>query len=131
MYQAVVAKTFDGYLNNGTVQEPMYWWPSWYDIYGIYKYNVSLAQDNTTGLYLNINATSDQTNLNATNMSPVFFQSTDRSNLTSNTAQDLVNEVWDSFLDGTWGNNMTYALNNTIGVRTWNFAEDEQAMFNL
>jgi len=42
-YQAVVAKTFDGYVNNGTINEPFYWWPSWYDIYALYQYNISLA----------------------------------------------------------------------------------------
>jgi hypothetical protein len=51
------------------------------------------------------------TNMNATNVSPVFFRSTDTSqNLTTTVAQDLVNEVWDSFLAGNWANNMTYGF---------------------
>ena len=74
-------------------------------------YNVSLSEDNTTGIYLDINATSTMTNMNATNVSPVFFRSTDTSqNLTTTVAQDLVNEVWDSFLAGNWANNMTYGF---------------------
>lgn len=81
--QALMAKSFDGFLNNGTTLEPLYWYPSWSDIYSIYQFNVSLAQDNSTGLYLNINATSSQTNLNATNISPVFFQSVNSTNIQS------------------------------------------------
>jgi len=66
--------------------------------------------------------------MNATNLSPVWFQSTEGRNLSVSATQDLVNQVWDAFLDGSWGNNMTYALNKTIGVRTWNFVEDDSML---
>jgi len=120
-----VAKSFDGFLNNGTTLEPLYWYPSWNDIFSLYQYNVSLAQDNTTGLYLDINATSDQTNLNATNISPVFFRSVNKTNIESGAAQDLVNEVWDAFLDGSWADNTFYVAGNRTGIRTWQFTEQD------
>jgi hypothetical protein len=32
--QSVIAKSFDSFLNNnGTVLEPIYWYPSWNDLY--------------------------------------------------------------------------------------------------
>lgn len=126
-----MAKSFDGFLNNGTTQEPLYWYPSWSDIYSIYQYNVTLAQDNSTSLYLNINATSSGTNLNATNISPVFFQSVNSSSIASGKAQNLVNEVWDAFLDGSWADSMFYVADNTTGIRTWQFTEEDSTMFKL
>ena len=82
-------------------------------------------------MYVDMNATSTMTNMNATNVSPVFFRSTDPTeNLTTNAAQDLVNEVWDSFLFGNWANNMTYGFENQTAVRIWNF-EEKNAMFKL
>merc|ERR1711957_181877 len=93
--------------NNGTTLEPLYWYPSWNDIFSLYQYNVSLVQDNTTGLYLDINATSNKTNIE------------------SGAAQDLVNEVWDAFLDGSWADNTFYVAGNRTGIRTWQFTEQD------
>lgn len=57
--EAMMTKTFDSFLHNGTVVEPYYWYPTWQDIYVPWAFGVSFDQGNVTEpIYINFNATS-------------------------------------------------------------------------
>jgi len=121
--RAVAEKTWDAFLN-GSLAEPILWYPSsQYYTYN-WTYDVQLRPD-ASNIYLDFNATSEQTNMNATNISPVFFSATDgTTSLDSFYVQEVVDQIWDDFQNGTWGNNATYGFNNQTAIRMWTFTEE-------
>jgi hypothetical protein len=124
--RAVAEKTWDAFLN-GQMAEPILWYPSSHYFAYNWTYDVQLRPD-TSSLYLDFNVTSDETNMNATNIAPVYFTTADGTTQLDNYyVQSVVDQVWEEFQNGTWANNATWSFNNMSALRTWTFTEDAMA----
>jgi len=122
--RAVAEKTWDAFLD-GALAEPILWYPSDQWFFFNWTYDVQL-RPNTSDIYLDFNVTSDQTNMNATNIAPVYFSSTNgETNLDNIYVQEVVDKIWGDFQNGTWANNATYLPNNMTALRTWQFTEED------